>query len=604
MAWCAALVPALLLQGAASFAWHLGIHETEELYNAAHAALVLAAGPELLLPLQYQPFCGGCTVDAGLGALSFAVLGPSIAAWRLVGFAWFALALVSACSLAERFGGRRALLGCGLLFAFAPPAYQELGLILNGNHPEGGALLVAQLAVGAVARDSRRPWAWLFLQGVLVGFGLYLVRSLVLGGVGLGLALLLARSVVAVPAAAGGVLLGALPLLGVREVFGAWPTEPIYQQDEWRLSVAWVVRNAQTLFSPVQLRGIWGDATLGWLSWLGVPAFAAWAALASRGRNVLLTGTLAAFTGLYLLFRLAVWMDGEQPPFAQQVRYLGVVYPVALASAGCGLARGRWPWAVAALFVVPGAVTRTHVLAGPWTAWERKAPAHAFLAERARGPAARLDAASVGSPYDLAAVAVGRLETEPGYFVPYMKDEGTSLRDRDDLDNTSLRYGRTLGALVAADGAEQRALAAANGGAELVTATVDAWLLRDAGVVDALAELPEPPGHVQARLAWSLARGRMIGRSCVREEPADQPVRVVVHLGQNCPIEPHEQESERWLAFGVGAWLGERAGATLAELELDPALQRRGVEQGLAWARDAAWLTERLPEVAIRGSSE
>jgi len=604
-AWLVALGPALILQAASAWAWHLGIHEPEELYNAAHAALVLASGPGLILPLQYQPFCGGCAVDAALGAGSFAVLGPSIGAWRMVGWFWFAVAVLSAGSLAERFAGRRGLFACGALFAFAPPAYQELANILNGNHPEGGALLVLQLALGASARGARRPWMALLLQGLLVGFGLYFVRSLVLGVVGLGLCLVLARSASGALAAGAGLVVGLLPLVAVREVFGAWPTEPIYQHDEWRLSLAWVGRNAQTLWAPVQLRGIWGDGSGGSWSWLGVPAFAGWAALAWLGRRATaLSGTLFAFTALYLVYRLAVWMDGTTPPFAQQVRYLGLVYPAALGLAAVGLARGGWMVPAGVALALPGVGSRVKALSGPWSAHQRAAPAHAFLAERARGPEAVLLATRAGSPYDLAAVAAGRHDTEPGYFVPYMKDQGLSLLERADLDPSSRRYGRTLGALIGAEASNDQLASAIQAGAELSLPTLDAWLLHDPGLVDDLGRRTEAPSDEQARKVWSLARGRVIGRSCLREDDPDAPEAVSVVLSETCPIALDAHDDLRWVSRGVGTVLGEGDAATLTDLWLDDALDRAAVRQGLDWAREAAWLTERLPEVALRGGTE
>jgi len=591
-AWLLALAPALLLQLLAVFAVTPGIHETEELWNASHAAILAEVGPSAWFPLQYQPFCGGCAVDAGAGALSFKVLGPSIAAWRLVGLGWFALALVSACSLASRFGGTRALVATGLLFAAAPPAYQELALILNGNHPEAGALLVAQLALGAGGRDR---WWRLALQGLLVGFGLYVVRSLALGVVGLGLCLVYARSAVGAAGAVVGVVLGALPLLAVKETFGGWPVEPIYAEDEWKLSAQWVGRNFLSLFSPGQLRGIWGDGSVGWLSWLGIPAFVAWVAAAWSGRRTwILSGTLAGFTALYLAYRLSVWMDGESPPLPQQVRYLGLVFPAALTLAGVGIARAPWRLGLAALVLLglPGLARRASTPFGPWSAHQKRAPADGFFAERARGPQALLDDSSRGHRHDLRAVVLGRLESQPGYFVPAMEDGGASL-SAEGLDPTSLDYGRTLGLVKAFAGDP---LAAAIAGARVEDHTLDAWLLPYPGVVDGLSETVPPK---DARAVWSLGRGRAIGRSCIQEEPPSAPVRAVVVLGETCPIELGPEDLDVYVGIGIGTSLGTKA-ATLEEVLVPEDLDPAAVERGLQWAREALWLPDRLPEVTVR----
>lgn len=462
------------LQGMAALLRTPGLHEREERYNASHAAFIqgewsregLLDGSwlDLLVPLQYQPFCGGCTVDAVVGAASFHLLGPSILAWRVVGLAFFALATACGLFTAGRLAGRPATWATGVFFAMAPPAYQELALISNGNHPEGGAVLLLQVALGVAAitaRSPRRREAALFALALLVGFGLYLLRSLILGMAVLGATGLVAGSwrarLLRLPLLGVGLALGASPVLAVRHHFGAWPVQPIYQADEWVLSLDNVPRDLASLLLPVQIRGIWGDVHLAPFDGLGLLAFSAWVLLVAAGSLAVWRGrtaepkrhralvppvaALGGFLVLYPLYRLGIWMDGATPPFPQQLRYLGLIYPLLILTGGTAaglLLRSRPPWRFPSLrgvlppvllgfLLLPGLVSRGTTLLPPYFQQEsllppwplptatRRAPDRCFQLERVRGDRAVLERASPHAPLPLVPFSVGLLAGDPGF---------------------------------------------------------------------------------------------------------------------------------------------------------------------------------------------
>ncbi len=539
---------AIALQAVAALTDSLAIHEREELYNAAHAWIVRGEGPDLLLPFQYQWFCGGCSVDAVLGAGWFELFGPSVFAWRLVGVTWFALALVAGMVAAHKVAGHRAAAAVALLFALAPPAYQELGLISNGNHPEGGALLALQLMLAVITLGAPRTWqreGLLAAQAALVGFGLFFLRSLVIGLPLLAASLLLTRTtrrgwLFRLPLVLLSLRVGAAPLFAVRDIIGTWPLEPVYQADEWRLSLEWVPRNFLTLFHPTQLRGIWGDVSGAAQGWLGLPAFGGWALLVGglgwalvrwqdspegkRGarQGALMTmGLLATFLGLYLVYRLAVSMNGQGPPYPQQARYLGVIAPAALCAAGMGAGlvwrTGPRRWLVGIALValcLPGAGRRWRGLhQATWgAATARTAPDWCFQAERLRGSRDQLDRAGRHTPWPLFPYAAGTLVGDPRTVleiatepeaVPFLKRPGTD----DPAARRAWERGRVTGAAMRAR--------------DEAAGSFTAW---QAVLVGLLADDP-PPSDVLLESAWCQGRNQLMAGP--QDEPPTEPQTVL-----------------------------------------------------------------------------
>ena len=493
----------MAIQGASVWLADPGIHGYEELYNAAHAWLIAKNGPELIFPLQYRVFCGGCSVVALMGAGVFSILGPSILAWRLVGLSFFLLALSASAELARRVGGTAAAVAVAALFACAPPAYQELAQISHGNHPEGGALLVLQLLLAALAFSSPPGWrreALGFLLAVLVGMGIFFLRSLVLGVVPLVLVMAtgirtprfhVGRLLIRGPIMGLGLALGLSPMLAVRRAMGAWPLGFMYLEDEWSPSLEWTVHNLQSLFHPAQLRGIWGDVAWREGAWLGLPAFGAWVLLISMlvvwlglsGRiprrqredatstpKLWLAGSsvcvLCSFLTLYSVYRLSVSIDLVNFPTPWQVRYVAVVYPTMLVVAamgfGVGWSRLRLPLQRGALvtlllaLALPGGAARWRIWSqgDPWLAIRRRAPDWCYQPECVQGSVATMKLASNGNPLHQLALAGGLHQATTSIALAAESDLPTSCTDLDlqaePRQAEAWAWGAALGAIVPA----------------------------------------------------------------------------------------------------------------------------------------------------------
>jgi len=142
----------------------------EELLNA-RAAVLLACGhaAELSL-LQYRFFCGGCTVDAVVGAGWISLMGPQTLAWKLVPLGWHLMALAASLVLAQRASGTAGAWVVGALWLGAPTAWRELALTGWGNHAESAAFTFGAAAL-LVAGARRARWG--LLAGMVAGCGLY-----------------------------------------------------------------------------------------------------------------------------------------------------------------------------------------------------------------------------------------------------------------------------------------------------------------------------------------------------------------------------------------------------------------------------------------------
>ena len=657
-----------------------GMHGYEEQYNAAHAELIRHGGLSLDLPLQYRPFCGGCSADALLGAGIFALLGPSIQAWRLVGLGFFLLALLCGAALARRISGPPGAAATALLFACAPPAYQELAQISNGNHPEGGAILLAQLLLASLAVAAGPGWRRelrFALLALLVGLGFFFLRSLALGGAVLGLALLLAPPrgrflAIRGLSLAGGLALGAAPLAAVRSATGSSPLAEMYLPGEWSLSLRWAGHNLATLLHPLQLRGIWGDVAWPQTGGLAILAFCAWLVLAlwlaisgvlgfrdwlrlrkplqgPRATGLLAASAFGAFVVLYSLYRLSVGMDGASAPFPQQLRYLGLVYPLALVLAGAGA--GTW-WrrlraippsprralgilALAgclAALALPGLLGRARTLGAgePLRPWRKLAPDWCWQAEQVQGTTSVLRRASAGAPLDQEALLGGFLAADQGFVLtsdaqlPASCDEGDADRSH------AWAWGQAMAVMM-------RARDEAQGERAMQT-----WLalLRERMPRDACSPLLPPQRAALYRAAWchgqgplqqgayaldvdpvwlagetaqesdpglqlwSLARGLGAGRSC-HSELGDDALHMAWEPGCAAWLEGVRLEALGW---GMGVSLAELQAGRLQELFVEtPTLDSQqvrelamGFERGWAWGAENRWLPERLPQLEVR----
>jgi len=127
----------------------------EELHSPTVAALLAAGHPFELPRLQYTPFCGGCTAETLLVLPLFALLGPSLAIWRLVPLAFGLALLVLSYRIVRRAEGPRAAAITGLCLVLAPPFFRECGIVAFGSHFEVLALVLAAML----------PWSRLFDGG-------------------------------------------------------------------------------------------------------------------------------------------------------------------------------------------------------------------------------------------------------------------------------------------------------------------------------------------------------------------------------------------------------------------------------------------------------
>jgi len=642
-----AVTLAVLAQLASALLQDPGIHGYEELYNAAHAEMIRAGGLGLVFPLQYRPFCGGCSVVALLGAGAFSLLGPSILAWRALGLGFYLLALGSGVAVARRIAGPSAAIAVALLFACAPPAYQELAQVCHGNHPEGGALLLAQLALAGLALSARAGWRRglaAFAVTVLVGFGLFFLRSLVLGLVPLALVALGEPRVLArrLPLLAVGLALGLSPVLGIHHATGTWPVGFMYLPEETAPSLAWTGHNLLSLLHPSQLRGIWGDVATPSHSWLGLPAFGAWLGLLAllvahlhglpagpvRRLATAVPLVLACFLALYAIFRLSVGVDLVNLPTPWQVRYLAVVQPLALLAAGLGfgLAWHRWARArvllvvLLALLCLPGAATRARV----WRAGDdaipprRLAPDWCYQAESLQGDLDTLRQASVGAPLDLVALAGGLRAAGEPFALAASEEVPATCEALDPAVAESWAWGEALGAIVPArdlaqgEGSFPRFVDALAAGLPADTCSPREPALREllwrALWCHARPQLQdaadsEPAADPLAQQIASLGRGVAAARLC----PRGEGLAATVTWGPACQIWQPDTDPEP-LGWGLGVALAEARAGSLShlDLELDPSLApeeaaalRRGFERGWRWGAGWYWALERLPSVQV-----
>src|SRR5688572_22565023 len=129
-AWMAALLAALAtLQLLAVLNPDRVEVDPEEMYNAAHAYALTRGHWRDAFLLQYRPFCGGCTLDAALGAGVFALLPPTWLAWKVVPTLFLLALAVAATGTLARREGRAPALAMGLLLLLPPPAFADLALI-------------------------------------------------------------------------------------------------------------------------------------------------------------------------------------------------------------------------------------------------------------------------------------------------------------------------------------------------------------------------------------------------------------------------------------------------------------------------------------------
>ncbi len=346
--------------------------DPEELYNAGVAWMLGHGHADALFRMQYREFCGGCSLDAVLGAPVLAALGPRWLAWKLVPIGFSVVLAGAGTALVARLEGRAAAAAFALLVLLPPRAFLHLSLIGWGNHVEAGVvgvlgLLLAVAAQGAAARVA----AGAVLGGaVWIGFsGAFAPLAAVL---------LLARRGrwAALGQVAVGVPLGLLPWAAQYAATGLHPFVTIYQDGEAAPSLARIPSKIGTLIAPGQVVALlggprwWGFLTGALAAGSGLVALG----LGARDRSGAAGGALAGIAmwlAIYVVVRFQVY-DPPWPEIAVpgSVRYAAPLYPlgmVLLATvAGRAWASGRRGLAAMVLAgpLLAGGAARVEALAG------------------------------------------------------------------------------------------------------------------------------------------------------------------------------------------------------------------------------------------------
>ncbi|RME21913.1 MAG: hypothetical protein D6798_17095 [Deltaproteobacteria bacterium] len=332
--------------------------DPEELYNAAHGEAVHALGVAALMPLQYRPFCGGCTLDAGLYSLLLSWLPPSLHTWKLVPMGLGAVALGTVAAVTWWRLGRTAGLLVAALVVATPPSWTRLGLVAWGNHYEASTAVLLTLAGALVAGDRPRRW---FGVGVLLGLGCWSGLSAAFAVVAVGAFLVVERRRASIAWLVPGVIIGFGPALARWWLTGESPLSTIYEPGESLPSLARIPAKLATLVPPRQLAGMLGIRDPVWGPVAGVTA--AISALAAVVTTIRRPGParlpaflVLAWLAVYLVvrFQLSVAPPGVVPT-AGDVRYAAPVVIVGAVTvclaAGRLLAAGRRLGAI--LLVLP-----------------------------------------------------------------------------------------------------------------------------------------------------------------------------------------------------------------------------------------------------------
>jgi len=317
--------------------------DSEELYNAAHARLLQLEHLDAFQRLQYRSYCGGCTVNALLGAGVFAMLGSSLLAWKLVPTLFIVTAVwFGTKALHDHSGPLGATLFAGL-FALPPSTWQALSLVGWGNHMEAGCIaVVAACLLHALVKQPSTSRA-LGLGGV-IALGMWIGFSS--GFVPLAVALVLARR--RAWKSLGLVVLAALPVVAIWALQSQTTSmsflDPVYYPGERIPDVRRIPEKLWSLLAPRQLVALFGspEGPLGWLggwTWAGV---AAWALLyAGRSSSLLRTTAtfVLSFLGIYCVVRFTVWAP-PSPEIAPpgSMRYAAPLYPLLFLLIAGGLA--------------------------------------------------------------------------------------------------------------------------------------------------------------------------------------------------------------------------------------------------------------------------
>jgi hypothetical protein len=449
----------------------------EELYRGTIAKELLEGPKASLWDYQADHYQGGSLVVGALAAPAFRVLGPSLAALKLVPLAFAAAVLVVLFAFLRRFFGERAAVAGGLLYVVAPPGPTYQSLIAMGFHTESvlfsGLMLLGWY--GFVLGASDRT-AWLGLFGLAAGAGLSFTPITGVTAVGcaasaLGLrprrpgprettALLVGLALGLLPWAAYNAthgLAGARFALSVFSPLAGADGSPVGILD--RLARKTAAMGVFALPDSYGFRPVAGvpGRVLGYLYCLTIVGLVA-RALRRReiARRVLpLLFILGSFVLAYLFSQYAVPRAGE-PGDLSRFHHLAPAQLVLLMLAAVAIALTRRPGAVLALFLVLGVAGQATMLFNepPGRALRYRGYSYFYLgqlwqsrllprSELLPAAVARLDALA---PSDRRMVVMGLLdgavssdpptaaahipEADPGYRVYIAEAVGAAAGDR------------------------------------------------------------------------------------------------------------------------------------------------------------------------------
>lgn len=359
-----------LLQALAVLNPALVERDPEEMYNAGHGWLLLHGHLDALWRLQYRDFCGGCTLDAALGAAVFSLLPRSWLAWKLVPIGFTALLTAVGLRRLSEGGDRIGPATWAALMALPPAAALHLSLIAWGNHVEAGALgAMAALVLLGPGRPGTAA-----LAGLLAGLATWVSFS---GAPALVATLCLSvarrQPRLLVPTLVG-IGLGLSPWLGQWLTAHTQPFVTIYEPGEALPSLARLPHKLATLFSPGQLVALFGlpYAPGGWLLGWGAAASILGGLLLALQRPPLRVplAFLGAWLATYSLVRFQIY-DPPWPEIAGpgSLRYAAPIYPLIALLLALGTA-GLRSSAARALLIGPvllsGATARLEALRGPF----------------------------------------------------------------------------------------------------------------------------------------------------------------------------------------------------------------------------------------------
>lgn len=323
--------------------------DAEEGFNAAQAWMMRQGHVADTFFIQYRPYCGGCTVQAGLAALLSAVVPLSWLHMKLLPVGVWALALTAGQRWLHRAASPAAGLIFGLIMALPPRAPLVLSATGWANHMEAGCLAIALLAALGPGRAPTRSGA--LLAGLVGGLALFTSFSGAFVAVGAALALVWS-AVRGRPGALlglGGLLLAPAGWLLQRLSSGQQPFHTIYAEDEWAPRLARIPDQLATLFHPHQLAALAGhpEAPAGRLVGflVGISLLVGLLALLWRGPARLRApvGLGALWLGAYCLSGFSV--RAPAPPelaYPGSLRYAAAVMPLCALILAAAARRGPW----------------------------------------------------------------------------------------------------------------------------------------------------------------------------------------------------------------------------------------------------------------------